>query len=83
MQTPYLGYSNACRIFRLRVSVKCLGGPIFEGRVKILLVGEALKFGVFPPKMALKLLKICKIMEKTFRKMQNFHIDSHSLRAVW
>ena len=38
--------NDLCRIFRLRGSTKCLGGPIFEGLVEILLLGKAFKFGV-------------------------------------
>ena len=45
------------------------GGPFFESRDKILLLGKALKFGVIFQKLALKLFKLCKIMET----MQNFH----------
>ena len=47
-------------------SAKCLGRPFFEGRGKILLLGEALKFwGIFH-KFTLKLLKISKGFTKIF-----------------
>ena len=47
---------------------KCLGGPIFEGRNEILLLGKALKFGVIFQIYALKLIKIWKIIEKIREK---------------
>ena len=36
--------SNLCRIFLLKGSAKCFGGPIFEDQNEILLYGIALKF---------------------------------------
>ena len=47
------------------------GGPIFRGWNEILLVGKALKFGVIFQKLALKLIKIAKLLEK-FEKNANF-----------
>ena len=49
------------------------GGPFFEGRDKILLLGEALKFGVSFQKIDLNLLKNMKYLEIIWEKMQNFH----------
>ena len=44
------------------------GGPFFEGRDKILVLGEALKFGEIFKKFALKLLKY----EKLWRNFSFF-----------
>ena len=41
-----------------------VGGPIFDGRNDILLLGKALKVGVIFQKYGLKLIKIRKIIEK-------------------
>ena len=49
-----------------------LGGPIFEGRNEILLLGKALKSGVIFQKYALKLIKNWKIVEKIREKFFNF-----------
>ena len=49
-----------------------VGGPIFEGRNEILLLGKAIKFGVILQKYALKLIEIWKIIEKIREKMQIF-----------
>ena len=49
-------------------STKCLGGTIFRGWNEILLLGRALKFGVIFQKLALKLIKICKIIGKIREK---------------
>ena len=43
--------------------------PFIEGRDKILLLGEALKFGVILQRLALNLLKIWKIMKKNLEKI--------------
>ena len=70
--------SNLCKNFRLKDLAKAVmneglsvewvrpmfGGPFFEGREKILVSGEALKFGAIFQKFALKLLNICKFKEK-------------------
>ena len=42
---------------RLSGSPKCLRGPFYEGRDKICIVREALKFGVIFQKIAFELLK--------------------------
>ena len=47
-------------------------GPIFEGRIEILLLGKALKFRVIFQKYELKLIQILKIIEKIREKIQNF-----------
>ena len=44
------------------------GGPIFEGRNEILLLGKALKFRVIFQKYALKLIEIWKTIEKIREK---------------
>ena len=49
-----------------------VGGPIFEGRNEILLLGKAIKFGVILQKYALKLIEIWKIIEKNREKNTNF-----------
>ena len=61
------------------------GRPFIEGRDKILLLGEAVKFDVTFQKCALKLFKISKIIEK-LQKKAKFSRDlscfcSHSLRT--
>ena len=48
------------------------GGPIFEGRNEILLLGKALKFGVIFQKYKLKLIKIWIIIEEKIEKNANF-----------
>ena len=47
------------------------GGPMFEGRSDILLLGKALKFRVIFQKYGLKLIKILKLSRK-FEKNANF-----------
>ena len=47
-------------------------GPIFRGWNEILLLGKALKFGVIFPKLALKLIEICKIIGKIREKCKFF-----------
>ena len=65
----YSFISNLCRIFRLRGVHKMFGGgPIFRGWNEILLLGKALKFGVIFQKLALKLIKICKMIGKIREK---------------
>ena len=48
------------------------GGPIFRGWNEILLLDKALKFGVIFQKLALKLIKICKIIGKIREKCKFF-----------
>ena len=69
-QTLFYNCSNFCRIFRLRGVRQMFGGPIFEGRNEILLLGKALKFMVIFQKYAFK-CKNWKIMEK-IREKCNF-----------
>ena len=64
--------SNACMIFRVRKVRQMFGDPFFKGRDKILLSREALKFGVFFLKIALKFAKIWMIVEKFSEKLENF-----------
>ena len=65
---------NACRISLVEGSTKCLGGPFIGGRDRIFLLGEALKFRVFFPKICNKInLKNMKHYWENFRKMQNLH----------
>ena len=48
------------------------GGPIFEGRNEILLLGKALKLRLNFQTYALKLIKIGKILEKIREKNAKF-----------
>ena len=48
------------------------GGPIFPGWNEILLLGKALEFGVIIQKLALKSIKICKIIGKIRKKRKFF-----------
>ena len=48
------------------------GGPIFRWWNEILLLGKVLKFGVIFQKLALKLIKICKIIVKIREKCTFF-----------
>ena len=74
--------STACRIFRLRGSAKCLGGPIFDGRNEILLLDKGLKAGVIFQKYSLKLIKIWKIIEK-MQKNANVSEFINFLTGLW
>ena len=47
-------------------------GPIVRGWNEILLLGKALKFGVIFQKLALKLIKLCKIIGKIREKFKFF-----------
>ena len=48
------------------------GGQIFRGWNEILLLGKALKFGLIFQKLALKLIKICKMIGKIREKRKVF-----------
>ena len=47
-------------------------GPIYRRWNEILLLGKVLKFGVIFQKLALKLIKICKIIVKNREKRKVF-----------
>ena len=69
--------------FSVEGGPKMFGGPIFEGRNEILLLGEALKLGVIFQKYALKLIEIWKIVEKMREKMQIFPKFFNFLAGLW
>ena len=56
----------------MRETAKCLGAPFFEGRDKILLLEQAMKFGVIIQKFALKLLRNFENYEENAEEMQVF-----------
>ena len=54
-------------------SCECLRGPFFKGGDKILILGEALKFGVIFPKVCMKINKTMENNRGHFRKMQTLY----------
>ena len=60
------------------------GGPVFNPWEKIMLLVEALKIGVIIQKCSLKLVKIWKVYEETFRekckKLRKYFQSLRSLR---
>ena len=57
--------------------------PFFEGCDKILLLGEALKFGENFEKNCIKLIKTIKTYAENFGQMQSFHENFRFLSALW
>ena len=58
--------------FSVEVSGQMFGDSVYRGSGQNFSIGEALKFGGIIQQFALKLLKICKFIEKISEKWKRF-----------